>query len=44
MDYQLAFSGRSTMLTITGILSNCGETSDSWTFSNNSIEWVRTRI
>lgn len=39
-DYQTAFSGRSVMITIQGILADAGDASLKYIFNKQSIEWV----
>lgn len=40
LDYQVAFSGRSSMITLEGILAYVGEGSASYAFTKANIEWV----
>lgn len=40
LDYQVAFTGRSTMLTLTGILAHCGDDTVNYIFTKANIEWV----
>ena len=40
LNYQVAFTGRSSMLTLTGILAHCGNGTESYVFTKANIEWV----
>lgn len=40
LDYQVAFSGRSSMITLEGILAYVGEGTASYLFTKANIEWV----
>lgn len=40
LDYQVAFTGRSSMLTLSGILAHCGDDTTNYVFTKANIEWV----
>jgi len=40
LNYQVAFTGRSSMLTLTGILAHCGDETENYIFTKANIEWV----
>lgn len=40
LNYQIAFTGRSSMLTLTGILAHCGNQTENYIFTKANIEWV----
>lgn len=40
LNYQVAFTGRSTMLTLSGILAHCGDDTTNYVFTRANIEWV----